>query len=320
MGNMEKKRLIISHGDGDGICACAIAYKALDENAVVVFSQPFDLHFMLGNLLYSGKIHEFHEMYIIDLACSEKTKKFLEEIETKTKCSICFIDHHKISLSIKGRYRGIINTEFSASTLTAHYFNMLTHLSKIGSASDKITMLSKLDDFYEEVELLRKAIAINGNDDKFRFEIMKELASGKRPSEIKQLVEKAITCEEERGRYMKDVLSKIVYKDDYIMIINANGMDIRGHAGSIASSIAIKENKMVFLIYGMKKTVITGRSHHKIKVDVGEFMRKYFKGGGHKNAGSALIQGDVDKIIIKIPEWFKRELSLYNIKEVGVND
>ena len=308
-------KLIISHGDGDGICACAIAYHALKEDAVVLFAQPFDLHLLLKNMIEKGEIHKFREIYIIDIAYTKKTKKMLEKVLEchSPKPYIYWIDHHKSSLKVEEdfpQFKCVVDNNYSASELCAFYFDQLTPLARIGSASDKITMLSRIDDMYDDVESLRMALAVAGVDDVFRFKIMKKLSRGQMPSEIPELTEKAKICDDERKKFLKLAWDRIVYEDDDLIIINANGENIQGHAGSIASDIAIKKSKMVFLVYGMHKTIVTGRSHRRIKINVGEFMRKHMSGGGHKNAGSSAFYGDVDDLIKQLPKWFYEECEL----------
>lgn len=311
------KKVIISHGDGDGICACAIAFQALDKNAEVYFIQPYNLHSLLWKLIESGEIDNVDEIFIIDLAYSEKTGKCIDEIlhRTSGKCSITYIDHHKTSLEIKDKHPsvgGMININFSSSELCSYYFNKLGFLAKIGSASDKITMLSKLDTLYEEVEMLRKAIAVGGSDDDFKKGIMKKLSEGKMPSEIEEIEERANNCDEKRNMLLKDIWNNIVYEDKNIIIFNMIGINIKGHAGSIASSIAIEKKKMVFIIYGSRRTIITCRSHYSIPINVGDFLYKYLSGGGHENAGSASYNGEnIKELIKKIPEWFYNEIELY---------
>jgi len=309
------ENLIISHGDGDGLCACAITYRALGGDADVYFAQPFDLHKLLKKLMDDGTIYRYHEIYIVDIAYTKKTKAILKKLVNKAKPRnyIYYIDHHKSSIPIEDdipQCRSVINTNFSASELCAFYFSQLTLLARIGSASDKITMLSKIDALYAEVETLRKALAVVGIDDEFRMRVMKRLSQGKMPTEIGEVVDKAKICDSEREGYMDIAWNSIVYEDDNVVIINANGHDMQGHAGSIASEISIHKKKMAFLIYGKDKTIVTGRSHNRIEVDVGEFMRKYLSGGGHKNAGSSTFYGHIDDLIDCLPKWFNKEMEL----------
>jgi len=319
MNSMEKRtenrRLIISHGDGDGVCACAIAYRALKEDVIVLFAQPFNLHLLLNKMMESGEIYDFREIYIIDIAYSKKTKKMLKKLLEchSPKPYVYWIDHHKSSLKVEDdfpQFKCVVNNDYSASELCAFYFDQLTPLARIGSASDKMTMLSRMDDMYDDVESLRMALAVVGVDDVFRFKIMRKLSRGMMPSEIPEIAEKAKICDDERKKFLELAWNSIAYEDDDLIIVDAHGKNIQGHAGSVASEIAISKGKMVFLIYGVDKTVITGRSHKRIEVNIGDFMRKYLSGGGHKNAGSSTFYGDIKGLIEQLPKWFHGECEL----------
>lgn len=295
--------LIISHGDGDGVCACAICYQALNKNALILFAQPFNIINMFKEMFETGEILSFDNIYIIDIAYNGDMEKYLEYLNEYNK-RIIYIDHHPQSLIIKERYEGIIDTKYSSSKLTAHYFNILTPLERIGSACDKTLMLAKLDHLYEEAEILRKALVYEPDDDVFRLKVAKELADGKMPSEIEEVIKRGNKCEEERNMLYELALKKIVYEDEKIIIVNMKSKDLIGRAGSIASKMAIENRKAVFLIYGNSKTIITGRSHRDIDINIGKIMHKYFNGGGHKHAGSGNMgyECDVDKLIKEIPK------------------
>lgn len=296
------KNLIISHGDGDGVCACAICYKALDKNAVILFAQPFNIVHKFDELFRTGELSSFDNIYIIDIAYNKDGEAYLEYLKGCNK-RVIYIDHHFQSLSIKGKYEGIIDTRYSSSKLTAHYFNMLTPLETIGSACDKILMLAKIDALYEEAETLRKALVYEPDDDIFRLKVVKLLADGKMPSEIDEVVERGNKCEEERNMLYDLALKRVAYEDEKIIIVNMKPMDLSGRAGSIASKMAIENKKAVFLIYGNSKTIITGRSHRDVDINIGKIMHKYYNGGGHRYAGSGNIGYDdnVARLIKEIP-------------------
>jgi len=296
------KNLIISHGDGDGVCACAICYQALDKNAIILFAQPFNIEHRFEELFRNGELPSFDNIYIIDIAYNGNIEAYLEYLRGSNK-RVIYIDHHFQSLTIKGRYEGVIDTNYSASTLTAYYFHVLTPLEKIGSACDKTIMLAKLDPLYEEAETLRKALAYEPDDDIFRLKLVKELADGKMPSEIEEVIERGNKCEEERNMLYELALKNIEYEDERVIIVNMKPMDLVGRAGSIASRMAIENKKAVFLIYGNSKTIITARSHRDLDINIGKIMHKYYNGGGHKYAGSGNIgnDNDIGRLIKEIP-------------------
>ena len=60
--------LIISHGDGDGVCAAAIAFKA--KPSKIVFAHTPSLPRLLGKILL--QINQIKELIIIDIAVDER--------------------------------------------------------------------------------------------------------------------------------------------------------------------------------------------------------------------------------------------------------
>jgi len=294
--------LIISHGDGDGVCACAICYNAFGKDAIILFAQPFSITYKMSELFKNNKLQSFDTICIVDISFNTNIDEYLKKLKKQNK-RVIYIDHHFQSTMIEGVYDGIINTNYSSSTLTAHYFHMLTPLEKIGSACDKLLMLAKIDPLYREAELLRSALAYEPDDDIFRLRIVKALADGKMPSEIEELSERGKKCEEDRDRLYEIALKKIVYEDDKVMVIDMKPQDLVGRAGSITSKIAIENKKAVFLIYGNSKTIITARCHRDVDINIGKIMHECYNGGGHKYAGSGNTKNyDIDAIVSQIRE------------------
>lgn len=290
--------LIISHGDGDGICACAICYRALKKDAIILFAQPFNIELVFKKLSDNNELHSFDNFYIVDVGYNNNIKKYLDELKNNKK-KITYIDHHPQSLVIKKIYKGIINTDYSSSTLTAHYFHILTPLEKIGSACDKTILLSKIDPLYKEAEILRKALIYDVNDDIFRLKVVKELADGKLPSEIDEVLEREGKSDDKNNTLYNLAINNIKYEDEKIIIIDLKPIELFGMAGNIASRIAIENMKAVFLIYGNNRTIITARCHRGMDINIGLIMQKYYNGGGHKYAGSgtASVDIEVEKLI-----------------------
>ena len=294
--NEAKRNLIYTHGDGDGICAGAIAHQFLTkrcEMVDVVFSQPFDLNIILEQMTNNGNINNYDAVFFIDLAFKPEIEPYLEALRQRVE--VTYIDHHVESLAIQGRFKGVISTDYSASMLCSHYFNILTPLGKLGSVCDKKLMVTKDDDIFEEAELLRKSITCDVHDDAFRRDVLLFLSYTEcLPSEFSDILNRAEKSDDDRNKIMEMADKNILYGDDTLTIIDLHGVDLLGHAGSVASHYAIDKKGVAFVLYGEEKTVITGRSHKGLNhLHIGSMMKKY-NGGGHMNAGSGVVEKDED--------------------------
>lgn len=296
-----KNVLIFTHGDGDGICAGAITHRALIGKKVnyitIIFTQPFDFHHKLNDLISNGDAEQFDTIFILDLAYKSNIEPHLATLERSKQ--IIYIDHHTNSLDIQNRYDGVINVEYSTSMLCSHYFNVLTPLAKLGSVCDKKLMLVRDDRILKEAELLRKALTCDVTDDDFRNDVLLFLSYGElMPSEMPEIIDRARRSDEERDRLLEIAQKNIAYRDDNLTIINLRGIDLSGHAGNIASHFAIENRGTAFIIYGEAKTIITGRSHKDVyKLHIGNMMRNY-GGGGHRTAGSGNIKNNEDPALV----------------------
>lgn len=297
--------LIISHGDGDGICASAVAYRYL-KNANICFAQPFSFKFLLNKLYKEGELSNYNQLLILDIAYSKNVLKYLKKFKKKYGMVI-YIDHHPQSLKIKDIFGGIIDVGHSTTYLVAKYFCVDDKkLITLGEASDKLITLSQNDVLFNEVVLLNKSITCDVNDDIFRIFLIKKLAEGKMPSELNEVIEKAKECDKKNEEAFKNIHDKIVYENDKIVIINVSDIEkniYSGRVGLITSKLAIEKKKIAFFVFkNGDETVITARKHNEINVNLGEIMKKYFNGGGHENAGSGHVKWSVNKTIAKIIE------------------
>lgn len=280
--------LIVSHGDGDGICACSITYMNLIE-PVVIFAQPFNISDRLFRAYVDGILDDIEEIYILDIAFSDELEKVLERIDKK----VTYIDHHSTSKKAVEKYGGIYHSDFSASQLASYYFRFPHYLAIMGAICDKTLLVTKKFHLFNEAELLSKSLVYDVYDDVFRLNLVKNLVEGKKPSEIQEVIERAKKSDEKRKELHELSKNRIIFENhDFLVIDMRDKKDVFGYVGKIATDLCIEKQKTVFVVYDLKnedKTIITGRAYRENNsIHIGKIMERY-GGGGHRFAGSGYI-------------------------------
>jgi len=160
----QKKQIVITHGDCDGICAAAIAIKQLNDPAIY-FAQPFNLNGLLNKLIRTEDCHNI-KLYIFDIEGREDNlSSYLGHFG-----EVVFIDHHNGSFLFLVVFKGRYDIYRSSSQLTADYFNNNdSYLATIGTVCDKMLRLARADKLYKEADLIRKALVYDIKDDDFKF-------------------------------------------------------------------------------------------------------------------------------------------------------
>ena len=291
------KSIIISHGDCDGICSAAIALKKYPSSNLL-FAQPFQL----STILRWEEVKEADNVIILDLAFNKEFEEPLLEIEGSK--NLIYIDHHSSSLELKPKVKEcLVDVSHSASQLASIYFKEPSVLSTIGAIGDKVILVSKTEPLFKEAELIRCALSYNVDDDDFRKELTYQLSSGKLPSEISAVVERARKSNEIKRKLVEIAKQNIVYNNEFIVCDVTNEEGFLGRAGVVAGEMSIKCCKPVFLIMKTNSNyVLVGRSHYNCNIDLNKLM-KQFRGGGHRFAASSSITEEEYKNIIEILKY-----------------
>lgn len=282
----------MAHGDGDGVCACAITYMALDGEAYVVFAEPYNVDEVLNDMLESGQFADVDNLYIVDIAYHKHISGLLDGL-SEGGVHITYIDHHPSSRAIADRYDGLVESNGqSASTLASVYFGIPTNLSKIGGVCDKVTLVTRREPIREEAHMLNRALSHHPHDT-FKYRVMKRLADGDMPTDIDFVVERARQGREKLEEMLDGIGDYIIHEDKYVTILDIRDVQTRGCSGAVAQHVAVDRHKVAYVIHTNTETedvVFTGRTHRDIPVIIGWVMKECFEGGGgHKNAGSGGI-------------------------------
>lgn len=286
---------IISHIDGDGVCAAALCIQGLQQqkiprkNIYLRFTQPYKLYDLLKTIISERDVSKLH-VYILDLSSKQDISTLLQRFKTSV-----YIDHHPLSFKLKDSVDGLIDQYRSCSQLVIDYFNMdYSQLVTLGAACDKMVLIHKSDPMWHETELLRTALVFNFTDHRFRHKLVNQLVAGKLPSEIKEVGDYSFKNNQRIAHFIDLVNKNTLIDTDLCIIANTGHENARGYSGIIATKLAIKSIKPVFILHKDDRDdviVITARCHRNNPINLSDVMNN-FNGGGHRMAAGGVMIGD----------------------------
>lgn len=309
--------IILTHGDGDGICAAAITKMvSYYKSASVFITHPMGLaQDLLG-------IDE--ETIILDVALDkaafDEVSNLLDIIAKKSR--VLYIDHHELPGPLPSSVE-VVNTQgISATELTYRYFykylpEYASHFACIGAICDYLDdtpFMEKLMHQYERRSLFLDAgflaqglSGFRRNYDGMRM-LIDRFSQGQYPCEVKKLVQSAIKTSIADKDARKRVLEGYNVKRNIAWIRNPKASQSKSAHWIVADS-----NKVVGLAISDRKSnnhVLDIAARGRNLIDITEIIpplaKKYEgSGGGHPNAVGARIEkrflkdflGDLDVAI-----------------------
>ncbi len=313
---------ILAHGDADGICAAALV-KARFPEAEVWFTRPITL---LRDL---NEVEVGTLTFILDLAVSETHKEeiFKRMRELAQKDEVLYIDHHPLPPDTLKK--DVPATQFahergaSTSEITFRLFE-----SDINPDLDRVALWGAIADYCEETEfvrdglskydrrtiymeagLLSQALAEAAGDYHFKRDVVHKLAQGKPPTEIQEIVDRALKAtkrEWDVWRYVKEHVTR----EGNIAIIYELPSGSMGKAalyalGVTGADVGICTRK------DDDEVDVSMRRRAGVKIDLNEMLRHISSrlggsGGGHEGAAGATIPTNLFNTFI---ETVKKEIS-----------
>jgi oligoribonuclease NrnB/cAMP/cGMP phosphodiesterase (DHH superfamily) len=248
---MERVRVIIAHGDCDGIACAAIALRRFPDSKIV-FAEPYNIHERIPNEI---------PVLILDLPYVSDGN------------NIYVIDHHP-------------DLAPSCSYLMKSWREADEYLVNLGLAGDR-SSISNLE-IMEDAELLNDAIHLKPNDDSFKEYITHQLSKGIRIRDIPEVIGRA---EEYRGKLRKvlnEAFKRVEDRGDYIIVAYP---DIpNGFAGKIATELSKKFSNTFLIWRRAERTIVTMRTSTFNSIDICNKLKqvdqKHILGGGHRKAAS----------------------------------
>lgn len=313
---------ILAHGDADGICAAALA-KARFPEAEVWFTRP---------VTFSRDLQEVQPgtaLVILDVAISEthKTKIFNRMRELARKDEVLYIDHHPLPPDTLKE--DVPATEFahepgaSASELTFRLFAPdinpdLDRVALWGAIADHAEEtdlvrdgLSKYDrrTIYMEAGLLSQALGEAAGDYHYKREVVLKLAQGVPPSEIPEIVDRALKATKREWDVWEYVKTNVA-REGNIAIIRDLPSGSLGKAALYALGVTGADVGICTRV-SEDEVDMSLRRRVGAKIDLNTLLRQIAarvggSGGGHEGAAGASVPLDKFDDFL---EAFKKEIA-----------
>jgi RecJ-like exonuclease len=296
---------IFTHGDGDGLCAGALAL-ASHPDARVFFTNPYGLYEDLA------QVGSQDAVIICDIALSESyLPKLLERFSTiDENGELIYIDHHPLSEAIS---RSDIPGEVihalgsSASELTYSFFQtklslLQSRIAIYGAIADYLDntpiihqLLRKWDKrkIYFETGIIAQGIVGLKRDYGFKREIVSKLAENVSPSFHNELSKLALEHTQEEEEVLQELKRYIHVVGEVAYVLNVSFS--LGKTALYARTLA---DALVGVSGEYRKDVVdmSLRTHEKY-VDLNKILRRITpkfggSGGGHPAAAGARIPKD----------------------------
>jgi RecJ-like exonuclease len=212
---------IFTHGDTDGICAASLI-TARYPDAEAWITHPV-------GLLKDLKDCDADLVFICDIAISEKDKEELFEEFSKiaSKGRLIYIDHHPLPIGIMSGdlpcTRVIRDVTKSSSELTYRLFER-----EIDKEMDRVALFGAISDYCDETDyvheeldfydkrtiymesgLLSQCLGESKGDYEFKREVIKKLAKLRMPSEISEVVKRALAAIKKEWRLYEYVQKNV---------------------------------------------------------------------------------------------------------------
>jgi RecJ-like exonuclease len=299
----EDTTMVITHGDGDGICSGAILKRTFPE-CTVRFSRPKDLKEELRRL--SG----VSNLFICDLAINEGDEQIIIEGLCRLASSgtrVFFIDHHPFPPNMRAEeLQGatvLHDINASASELTYRSFKdrvgteglLLALYGAIADYADNTPFVtSELSKWDKRIIYLEAAILVEAltqiRDPEYRLIILEELAQGKKPSEIPNLAFAAMEGLKKEYEVYDYVQRFVRVKGDLAIV---SQLPIPGFGGKAAAYAAAITGAKVGVVVNLRNDVANLSLRTRSEgIDLNSLVRRLTRslggrGGGHHQAASA---------------------------------
>lgn len=313
---------ILAHGDTDGICAAALV-KARHPGAEVWFTRPVTLLRDLREATLGT------ELFILDVAISETHKRLIFDRmqELAQSGRITYIDHHplppetlKEDIPVTQLVH-VVGTSTSALTfrllqpMLSPDFDRVALWGSIADYTEGAEILkeglSKYDHrtIYMEAGLLSQALGEAAGDYEFKREVVEHLAKGTPPSEIPEVVERAIKATKREWEIWRYVKRHVERKGNLALVKDLPSGSLGKAAlyalGVTGADIGICTRRVD------DEVDMSFRRRTEVKVDLNSVLRRLTSriggsGGGHDAAAGATV---VAELFDEFIEAFRREVA-----------
>ncbi|MBS7609222.1 DHH family phosphoesterase [Candidatus Bathyarchaeota archaeon] len=304
----EGATIVITHGDGDGICSGALL-KRLFPDCLVRFSRPKDLK---GEL---RRLEGVQNLFLCDLAINEGDEQAIIEGISRIASSgtkVFFIDHHPLppNLRVEGILGATVFHDVEASTSELVYKAFKDRLDPEGVflalygaiadyADNTPFVTSELTRWDKRIIYMEAAILVEAltqiRDPEYKLIILEELAQGKKPSEVPNLSFTALEGLRKEYQVYEYVRKYVTVKGDLAIV---SQLPFPGYSGKAATYAAAITGAKVGLVVNLRndRADLSLRTR-SLFIDLNDLLRKITRslgghGGGHHQAASAQIPSE----------------------------
>jgi RecJ-like exonuclease len=296
---------ILTHGDTDGVCSAALA-KARFPEAEVWFTRPVTF----GKDL--EEVERGTTLVVLDIAISEthKTEIFQKMRELAHRDEVLYIDHHPLPPDTLREdvpaSQFVHTTSKSTSELTFNLFesDLPSELDRValwGAIADYATdtefvheKLNKYDrrTIYMEAGLLSQALGEAGGNYHYKREVVERLAKAEPPSEIPEIVDRALKSTKREWEVWKHVREHVAQEDNLAIVYDLPSGSL-GKAALFALGVTGKDVGICTRRNG-DEVDLSIRRREGTKLDLNTLLRRITSriggsGGGHEGAAGASI-------------------------------
>ncbi len=321
--------VILTHGDGDGICSAAlIKMVPMYKNAEVFFTHP------MGIVHDLRKIED--DVIICDIAVdirahSELYEQLMRLVEQQF--NVMYFDHHTLPGDLPEEIVLVYDKRVCATELVYRYFyyklphnaSRIALIGAINDYMDKTHLMSELMYHYErrslflDAGILAQGISAFGRDYNGMRRLVEEMGNGKYPVELKNLVKNALNTTRNDKYAQKEVLKHYKTGNHMAWVKNPSASRskaahwIMGDAGKVIGITVLNHHSRP----DMADLTIRGRG----KVDLREIVPKIAmkmggSGGGHPNACGCRIPMSKLDIFLQILDSTLGALRIENGKTI----
>lgn len=305
----DRKAHLLTRGNVDGIVSAAL-FLAHDPTIKVTFVPSGD---MAVDVL--RKDIGSQEFYLVDLGLTPRLVKTLND-KAKTRQKVTYLDHHEQSeIQLDGLdqdMEGVVRQGVSAAGVAYDYLGLngdhrhLVALADLveycpSALLDEFSKSVGLDRLEEEARMLDFAWRYRVDDDRFRYQAARRLASGRWPSEVSEVKSRYLQMVNEQrwDRALERVRERIEIKHNVALLRFGRHKTSLFGFGSRALTEVAKEFGASVAVMLNRRNNLSSLSMRATGLDpdsfnLGQFVSDFtaqhgIVGGGHPNSAGAKI-------------------------------
>jgi hypothetical protein len=305
----DRKTHLLTRGNVDGIVSAAL-FLARDPATKVTFVASGDLAVDVLRKDISS-----HEFYLVDLGLTPRLIKTLND-KSKGRQLVHYLDHHEQSglqlEELDDGAEGVVRQGVSAAGVAFDHLGLPAGMRHLVALADLVEycpspLLSEVEEavgprrLEEEARILDFAWRYRVDDDRFRFQAARRLATGRWPSEVPEVRARYLQMVNEArwDRALERVRERVELKHNVALLrFGRRKPSLFGFGSRALAEVAREMGAEVAILMNRRSNVSslslrrTGRAPHAL--NLGQFVSEFTAehgvvGGGHPHSAGAKI-------------------------------